>query len=190
LDKGDNAVKKRRSLMEKKSVFILISLVCLLFVSSGRVIAQEENVSSPISEVESDILWLWGEVDSIDTQNKALVVKYFDYETDQEKEMTVTTDNKTIFENIKSFEEIKPQDTVSVDYIVASDGKNIAKNISLEKPEAMLEPQTPLPQQTDASLATPSQQPDASQVQPMPAAQDNQSSNELQAAPTASEKTN
>jgi hypothetical protein len=178
--------------MGKKTTFIFISLFCLLFVSCGWAIAQEQDLPGPINEegaVESDILWLWGEVASIDTQNNALAVKYFDYETDQEKEMSVIADNKTIFENIKAFGELKPQDTVSIDYIGAPGGKNIAKNISVERPEVISEPQAS-PQQTSASLGMPAPQPDASQVQPIPAAQDSGASDEPQAAPTASEKTN
>ncbi|MCX5714550.1 MAG: hypothetical protein NT033_07060 [Candidatus Omnitrophica bacterium] len=165
----------------KKIAFILISLACLFFVYTNRGLAQEQATQTPKNEegvVEADILWLWGEVSSIDSQNKSLVVKYFDYETDQEKEMTVAVDNKTILDNIKSFEEIKPQDTVSIDYIVSSDGKNISKNISIEKPEIAPEPQAS-PQQTSVP-----------QVQPKPAAQDSGVSNETQAEPTATEKTN
>ncbi len=169
--------------MRKKITFISISLTCLLFIYTGGGFAQEQPVSAqgPKSEegvVESDILWLWGEVSSIDSQNKSLLVKYFDYETDQEKEMTVAVDNKTILDNMKSFDEIKPQDTVSIDYIVSPDGKNVAKNISIEKPEIAPEPQASPPQ-----TSTP-------QVQPTPAAQDNGTSEEPQAASTASEKTN
>lgn len=64
-----------------------------------------------------------------------MIIRYLDYETDTEKEISVGVDDKTTYENIKSLEEIKPQDAVSVDYIVNTDGKNIAKNINLEKNE-------------------------------------------------------
>jgi uncharacterized Zn finger protein len=63
------------------------------------------------------------------------LVKYLDYDADQEKEMAINVDEKTIYENVKSIDEIKPQDTVSIDYIVSPEGKNIAKNISIEKIE-------------------------------------------------------
>ncbi|MCX5697056.1 MAG: hypothetical protein NTU54_03660 [Candidatus Omnitrophica bacterium] len=169
--------------MGKKVTFISIGLICLLFAYTGGGFAQEQPASAqtPKAEegaVESDILWLWGEVSSIDSQNKNLLVKYFDYETDQEKEMTVAVDNKTILDNIKSFDEIKPQDTVSIDYIVSPDGKSIAKNISIEKPEIAPEPQAAPPQ-----TSTP-------QVQPSSSAQENATSSEPPAAPTATENNN
>lgn len=91
-------------------------------------------------QTEPETLWLWGEVVSVDTQNKTLAVKYLDFETDQEKEMSVNVDEKTIYENIKTLDEIKPKDNVSIDYIISPDGKNIAKNIVVEKSEETVEP--------------------------------------------------
>jgi hypothetical protein len=54
---------------------------------------------------------------------------------DIEKELTLTVDDKTKFENAKGLEEIKAQDTVSVDYSAGSDGKNLALAVSVEKLE-------------------------------------------------------
>jgi hypothetical protein len=72
---------------------------------------------------------------SIDGQKGELAVKYLDYETDQEKEIVIGTDDKTAYENARSLVDIKPKDTLSIDYVVNAEGKNIAKNISLEQPE-------------------------------------------------------
>ncbi|MCX5711237.1 MAG: hypothetical protein NT060_04710 [Candidatus Omnitrophica bacterium] len=66
--------------------------------------------------------------------NKTLTLKYLDYETDQEKDINLSVDEKTAYESVKSLDEIKIKNTLSVDY-VAKDGFNIAKNISLEKGE-------------------------------------------------------
>jgi hypothetical protein len=68
-------------------------------------------------------------------QNKALLVKYVDYEVDQEKEITFSLDDKTKLENVAALDEIKAKDSVSVDYIVTADGSNLAKSISVEKAE-------------------------------------------------------
>ncbi len=83
-----------------------------------------------------EVQWLWGEVVSVDTTAKTMIVKYLDYETDTEKEITINVDDKTTYENAKSLDEIKTQDTLSIDY-VAVDGKDIAKNISVEKNEGV-----------------------------------------------------
>jgi hypothetical protein len=85
--------------------------------------------------LEPEMQWLWGEVVSVDPSKNVLVVKYLDYEADAEKEMSLSVDEKTTFENSKSLDEIKPQDTVSIDYMSAGEGKVLAKNISVEKPE-------------------------------------------------------
>jgi hypothetical protein len=92
-----------------------------------------EPVTSPVAP---EAQWLWAEVVSVDLAARAISAKYLEYETDTEKEIVFSTDEKTTYENIKSLEEIKPQDTISVDYVVAADSKNIATNISLEKAEA------------------------------------------------------
>lgn len=139
--------------MGTKKIFILITTVSLLFIFTGLGSTQEateESVSPPAAEepaaaqptlenaTEPEIQWLWGEVVSVDAQNNALVVKYLDYETESEKELNIVADEKTTYENVQSLLDVKPLDTVSIDYII-SDAKNIAKNISVEKPEVVPE---------------------------------------------------
>ena len=114
--------------MKRKTGLILAITASLIFISANLIFSQE-------AQNNPDTQWVWGEVSTLDTQNKAILVKYFDYETDQEKEINIDIDDKTTYENIKSMDELKPKDTVSIDYIVSPDGKNIAKNISIEKPE-------------------------------------------------------
>lgn len=97
--------------------------------------AQEETVAPVPSD--SDIQWLWGEVGAVDSQNKEITIKYLDYETDNEKEIKITVEDKTTFENVKSINDIKANDTISVDYVFSADGKYVAKNISVEKPEGI-----------------------------------------------------
>jgi hypothetical protein len=95
--------------------------------------AQENNpVLNPSS---SDIQWLWGEVSSIDTQKNEITIKYLDYETDTEKEIKISVDETVVYDNVKSINDIKTDDIISVDYVFSPDGRYIAKNISIEKPE-------------------------------------------------------
>ncbi|MBI5145563.1 MAG: hypothetical protein HZA27_05215 [Candidatus Omnitrophica bacterium] len=138
----------------KKIRFLL--LLASLILISGLVFAQETN-TAPAQEslaTETDIQWVWGEVVSVSLENKEILVKYMDYETDNEKEMSVVVDDKTIYENAKSLEEIKPQDTLSIDYIVTAEGKNIAKTIGVEKPEAL----ESLPAGTGPEVLAPSEE--------------------------------
>jgi len=128
----------------------LVIAACLIFIAAGQGFSQEENAPKElVAPTATDVqegagtLWVWGEVTSLDTENKIIVVKYLDYETDQEKEISIGVSDKTTYENIKSLEEIKPQDSVSIDYTVGPDSKNIATNISLEKAESQ-----PMPSET------------------------------------------
>lgn len=121
------------------------------------------EISTPAPSLENDIQWAWGDVVSLDVPAKTVTIKYLDYETDQEKELVLTVDEKTTFENIKALEEIKLKDTLSIDYMVTIDNKNIAKNISLEKPDelpASLEPKDDLqPKETTMIPQVPAETP-------------------------------
>jgi len=99
---------------------------------------------------EIDIQWKWGEVVSVDTANKEIIVTYLDYDTDEEKQIKIATDSNTVFENAQSIADIKTKDIVSVDYIARVDGKNIAQNISVEKPEETITlPSEDIPQESN-----------------------------------------
>lgn len=122
--------------MGQKISLVLGITTFLILISSIFSFSQDMPSATSGVQVEPDMQWLWGEVVSVDTQKNELSVKYLDYDTEQEKEIKVALDNKTTYENIKSIAEIKQNDTVSIDYIVSPEGKNIAKNISVEKPES------------------------------------------------------
>ena len=110
--------------------FILMS-ACLVF-------SEEEATQKPATEeapAEQEAQWIWGDVVSVDAAGRKVSVKYLDYETDTEKEINIEVNEKTAYENVKSIDEIKPLDTLSIDYIVSPDNRNIANNISVEKPE-------------------------------------------------------
>ncbi|MFA5090556.1 MAG: hypothetical protein WC510_05970 [Candidatus Omnitrophota bacterium] len=112
-------------------LFFLVSLCGLISVSAQPALSPSQ--ASELKEPEPQ--WLWGEVVSVDAASGELTVKYVDYETDSEKELTIHADSKTAYINVKSLLEIKPQDTLSIDYAVSSDGRNIAINVVLEKME-------------------------------------------------------
>lgn len=118
---------------------IILILAFSLFLSNGSWGLAEEVVQSEqgVASSETETQWVWGEIISVDTQNRAILLKFLDYDTDTEKEISINVDDKTTYENVTSIDQIKPRDAVSVDYIVAADGKNVAENISVEKPEEL-----------------------------------------------------
>jgi hypothetical protein len=126
------------------SVF-LISIIAFSFIAYAEEAAVagtnpvviNGNPQPPLPQEKNDTQWAWGEVTNLDIQAKTVTIKYLDYEADQEKELVLVIDDKTTFENIKGLEEIKIKDTLSVDYVIVPDNKNIAKNINLEKPETL-----------------------------------------------------
>lgn len=124
----------------KVKVTVILALLILtgtsILLSEDLPVPQEAaSASTPKTGNDLNTQWAWGEVVNVDAQNKSVTIKYLDYELDQEKELSLTTDDSTTYDNIKSFGEIQPKDNLSIDYVTV-EGKNIAKSISLEKPEA------------------------------------------------------
>lgn len=121
---------------------IKITLISVLMVlaTGGLVFGEGQAGPDPAvatvtqENIAPNTQWVWGEVTSVDAPGKAVTLKYLDYETDQEKELLLTADESTVYENIKSLDEIKPKDNLSVDY-TPENGKNMAKSINLERPD-------------------------------------------------------
>ena len=112
----------------------IIALLIGLNIFICNAFAFSQGTIAPVEEYPQ-LEWLWGEVVSVDVDNNKITVKYPDYETDQDKEITLLVNVKTRYSNISSLGELKPQDTLSIDYRVSVSGENIAENISLDKPD-------------------------------------------------------
>lgn len=134
-------------------VFGLIFSICL--VCASNVVAQEVDVENaevmPVIEStaaeapETVVLepaqekvptneWVWGEVVSVDKDNKQFVIKHLDYDTYEEVQTTLKVDDKTLLENATDLSEIKQGDHVTVDYKIA-DGINTAGLVVVDKKE-------------------------------------------------------
>jgi len=142
--------------MTKKIVLFFVITFSLILMNSGAGICEgeetaQEQQAQEAPAAEPEIQWIWGEAVSVDAENRALSVRYLDYETDTEKEISIQTDDSTNYENVNSISEIKPQDALSVDYSITPDGRNLAKNISVEKPENL----PALPQEAPKDEAAP-----------------------------------
>jgi hypothetical protein len=151
--------------MDWRKAFVFAFAVSSILIFGGMSYAQQEGLGAA-SEIP-DVQWLWGETVSLDVAKGEVVVKFLDYETEQEKQVAITTDDKTTYENVNSLAEIKTADTLSIDYVVDKDGKNIAKNISVERPEeinapdtsTIVEPTMESVPETATEAAQPSQEP-------------------------------
>lgn len=122
----------------KIKINLVLGLISSFILISTAIVFSQETVEKPAAQemlLEPETQWIWGDVVSVDTTAQKILVKYLDYETDTEKEINIDVDDKTNYENVKSVDEIKPQDILSIDYIINPDGRNIAKNISVERPE-------------------------------------------------------
>lgn len=126
--------------MEGKTSFKACALFFLLAVmlNPGLSFSQEEvahpgeGVDSQENVAVAQMQWLWGEVVSLDPGINQMLVRFVDYETSNEQEIIMNVDAQTVYEGVKSIYEIKASDTVTIDYIVTTEGENIARSISVE----------------------------------------------------------
>jgi len=98
------------------TVLALFFLMCYM---SGVSLAQEEEVE-----------YSWGRVSSLSSNQ--ITVKEYDYESDEEVDVTYVIDPKVKIENVNSLEEITIGDSVGIDFVVRKD-KKVAKVIIVEK---------------------------------------------------------
>lgn len=120
--------------MSNKVVVILITAIFLMMAYTGSALAQEQGFLSEAEELPQ-LQWLWAEVISVDQENNSLTVRYLDYETEQEKEITVTVADRTLYENVNTLDDINPKDTVSIDYKISDSGENVAEYIVVGEPK-------------------------------------------------------
>jgi hypothetical protein len=132
-------------MVRRKSV-ILAGIAILTFLAAQNIFAEDTGENIPDSVViaasqksvaqnGTDLQWVWGEIVNLEEHDRTITLEYLDYEVDQEKKIVLSVDQDTVFENVKGFTDLKPKDTLSVDYLAGPDNVNIAKNISLDKPE-------------------------------------------------------
>lgn len=159
--------------MQRRKHFVFAVAVLSVLIFGGVTFAQQE-LSGDTSAVP-DVQWLWGEAVSVDAAKGEVVVKFLDYETEQEKQVTVAIDDKTTFENVNSLAQIKTADTLSIDYVVDKDGKNLAKAISVEKPEEVNMPDMGTtvepPVENSNKVSTDTEQPSQEPVEEAPVMQ-------------------
>ncbi len=128
---------KEAHMKKSRRFYPAIFSILILFFVTGSLYAENIFVGDDSeSQGQDNTEWVWGEVVSVDAVNNTLIVKYFDYEKEQEKQVTFYSYNKTEFENITSLGDLKPTDSVSIDYFVAEGGKNFIQEISLDKPDS------------------------------------------------------
>ncbi len=139
---------------------VVLAGIAIITLTAAQIVFAQDSAATPDSVLitnqtaskEGEIQWAWGEVTDLDAQAKTITLKYLDYETDQEKDLVLAVDDKTTFENVKDFSELKLKDTLSIDYVSSPDNRNLAKNISLEKPE---DTSSPVVESTAVAPATP-----------------------------------
>jgi hypothetical protein len=72
----------------------------------------------------------WGRVSSLSSNQ--ITVKEYDYESDEEVDVTYAIDPEVKIENVNSLEEITIGDSVGIDFVVR-DSEKVAKVIIVEK---------------------------------------------------------
>jgi hypothetical protein len=100
-------------------VGMVLGLLFLVCYVSGAPLAQEEELQ-----------YSWGRVSSLSSNQ--IMVKEYDYESDEEVDVTYAIDRGVKIENVNSLEEIAIGDSVGIDFLVRNN-ERVAKVIIVEK---------------------------------------------------------
>ena len=84
--------------------------------------------------VQPQEISIYGEVKAVNTAVSSMTVQYYDYDSDEEKTIEVSSDSNTKMENAATINDVKQGNWADVIYTVVN-GKNIAKSIIVEKEE-------------------------------------------------------
>ncbi len=76
--------------------------------------------------------WVWGRVVSVDPDNHSMTIKHIDYDTYEDVSTVLKTNDKTLFENVTSLDDVVIGDHVTVDYTPSQD-LNIAGLVVVDK---------------------------------------------------------
>lgn len=98
---------------------MVLAFLFLMCYISGVSLAQEEEVE-----------YSWGRVSSLSSNQ--IIVKEYDYESDEEVDVNYAVDPEVKIENVNSLKEITIGDSVGIDFVVR-DSKKVAKVIIVEK---------------------------------------------------------
>ena len=115
----------------KRSVSVLFMLVVFFSLATAQTFSQQEALAQEKSECLRE-KWLLGDVITLDLESSQLTVNYVDHNTNQQKEITISVDEETRYENINSLQDIKVGDAVFIEYKISPEGEAIALNISIE----------------------------------------------------------
>lgn len=118
--------------------YILAVLIVGLCAVSGYAQDNQSSADQNAPAVEKTIqpqeVSIYGEVRAVNTAAGSMTVQYYDYDSDEEKSIEITTDSNTKMENASSLADIKQGNWADVMYGVVN-GKNVAKSVIVEKEE-------------------------------------------------------
>lgn len=127
------------------SIFVILSMSAITVYAETPQDTTQAAAQTAVATVkdqveeamQSEELSIYGEIQSVDTQNTGtLTVQYYDYDTDDEKTISINIDAGTKLENAQTPADIKSGDWADITYAV-SGGKNTAKSVIVEKEEVV-----------------------------------------------------
>ena len=93
---------------------------------------------APVQSKTADIS-VYGEVRNINKDANSIAIQYYDYDSDEERSAEIMLNKDTKLDGAASIGDIRQNDWADVVYVI-SEGKNVAKSVSVEKEETEDQP--------------------------------------------------
>jgi hypothetical protein len=116
--------------MKKLSVALALMAAGFLTVSLVGMSYAQDKPEMEVPSVETE--YSTGMVVSVDETLNQIVVREYDYNQDQEVEVTYTVNQETTFEDVASLKDIAAGDSIEIEF-VSENGAKIAKMVTIEK---------------------------------------------------------
>ena len=117
---------------------VIITLVAISFIFGGVVLFAQEDSNSNSDNTSSQskeavaMEWVMGIVKSVNLEDKTIDVSYYDFENDEDKVITISTNDRTEYIGMK-LKDINPGDDIEVSYMYSNDGTPIAEAVITAK---------------------------------------------------------
>ena len=100
-----------------RHILIVFSLIVFSSLTINQAFAQQEV--DTIKELECSIQkWVLGDVVALDLESNQLVLVDIDYDSGEEKEITISVNARTNYKNVTLLQDIKLGDVLAIDYEV------------------------------------------------------------------------
>jgi len=112
-------------------VFCIFCVISLILI--GELICRDASEEGYPEERQRESDFVYGEIIAIDGASNSFVVKYFNYDTMDDRTVEIRLGDETEWEDVTGIMALHVGDWIGSHYYISDDGTNVADSVRLEK---------------------------------------------------------